>query len=628
MSEDIVDEDILLDGDENWESYRRLYYTTTNGEKVNLTETSWIESHDSYGVVEVYSGVAIPDETFKDQATLKTLTTHAFVGGSNEKHIGDDCFNGCTNLEQILIYGNDYSSITIGERAFVGCDNLKTVVIGSYWYNSIDSCHIEASAFSGCNAITHLQGQDNIVEVGQEAFNGCTGLHTLALCKCSTFAKKAFDGCTGLRRIMVRGDISYPTSSSNADDVFNGCNGITEVIILGSPNVSDGLVQLMRPIHNNNGGDIIVRVDQQYVQTYEYVWQNAYSGETWYDNLSANAYNSEYDVILASESRDCLFVDDDPPCSSRKGVLETAIACGWLKYCTRTLTVFEAQNIKKIDIKPVVIDGVTLDDFFREGTNGPGGQSNPHYVPDISNPTYVTQFTYDKEKILIDFSCFQLFNKTVEIADEAFKNCYVLNNIVLPESIKIIGDNAFYDCDALTGITIPEGVEQIGEGMIESCNSVSVVFNAINCADMTESLAGNDSNVISSITIGNNVLRLPAHVFQDADDITSVTIPSSVEEIGEAAFDECDNITTITIGSSTSPSSLVSIGDNAFQECGWFNGTRVGCTVTIYADTPPTLGEYVFEDAGIRVIKVPSGSVDTYKAAPGWSDFSSKIESI
>ena len=59
---------------------------------------------------------------------------------------------------------------------------------------------------------------------------------------------------------------------------------------------------------------------------------------------------------------------------------------------------------------------------------------------------------------------------------------------------------------------------------------------------------------------------------------------------------------------------------------GHYNGT---ITITCEATNPPTLSDLAFfVPEKISKIYVPSESVDTYKAAPGWSTYASKIEAI
>jgi hypothetical protein len=74
----------------------------------------------------------------------------------------------------------------------------------------------------------------------------------------------------------------------------------------------------------------------------------------------------------------------------------------------------------------------------------------------------------------------------------------------------------------------------------------------------------------------------------------------------------------------TIPSSVTSIGTQAFYSC--------SSLATVYenANTPPTLpsGSNAFaSDAAGLLIHVPSGTVATYQAATGWSQFASQIVS-
>ena len=54
--------------------------------------------------------------------------------------------------------------------------------------------------------------------------------------------------------------------------------------------------------------------------------------------------------------------------------------------------------------------------------------------------------------------------KVKSICDVAFKNCYRLNSIILPqESLESIGCNVFEECKSLKTITIPKSVKSIGD---------------------------------------------------------------------------------------------------------------------------------------------------------------------
>lgn len=67
---------------------------------------------------------------------------------------------------------------------------------------------------------------------------------------------------------------------------------------------------------------------------------------------------------------------------------------------------------------------------------------------------------------------------------------------------------------------------------------------------------------------------------------------------------------------------VTSIGSDAF------NGCINLMSITINSSTPPTLGSNVLENTNNCAIYVPSGSVNTYKSASGWSIYSSRIQAI
>ena len=149
------------------------------------------------------------------------------------------------------------------------------------------------------------------------------------------------------------------------------------------------------------------------------------------------------------------------------------------------------------------------------------------------------------------------------------------------------------------------------------------------------------SRTITSITIPNGTTKIGAHVFDDCTALANVTIPNSVTEIGTYAFYKCAALTNVTI-----PNVVTEIGYRAFEKCTALANVTIpnsvtnvaesaffGCSslksVTVLASSPPTLGYGVFSATSNNlVIYVPAESVDTYKAASGWSDYASRIQAI
>ena len=95
--------------------------------------------------------------------------------------------------------------------------------------------------------------------------------------------------------------------------------------------------------------------------------------------------------------------------------------------------------------------------------------------------------------------------------------------------------------------------------------------------------------------------------------LTSVTIPNSVTTIGSEAFSDCTNLQKVNIGNS-----VKTIGEFAFNKC--TNITQISSEAVV----PPTCESGVFFYINTSKCKliVPKNSLDAYKQADQWKDFS------
>lgn len=184
------------------------------------------------------------------------------------------------------------------------------------------------------------------------------------------------------------------------------------------------------------------------------------------------------------------------------------------------------------------------------------------------------------------------FNGNVaSIGVEAFKGCEKLTEITIPKNTVDIGTQAFYGCKKLRSVYLPDGVQTIGNDTFSACVELADI-------KIPES--------VNSIGIG---------CFQECSKLMTINIPQNIVDIKDATFQHCRFV------SFTIPQNIQSIGSYALS----FNGLLnvLYCKPQI----PPQINSTTFAEGFAEggVIYVPMESVDSYKSAYGWKQYSSQI---
>ena len=131
-----------------------------------------------------------------------------------------------------------------------------------------------------------------------------------------------------------------------------------------------------------------------------------------------------------------------------------------------------------------------------------------------------------------------------------------------------------------------------------------------------------DCATLETVILPTGVTTIKAAAFDECTGLVYVSIPEGVTTIGWLAFYGCTSLPSITF-----PSTLTKIESDAIHACPNLLNVIVNATVPPVLE-PDSMGRYTFYDCSPNmVIRVPSGSVQAYKTATGWSDYASQIVS-
>ena len=218
----------------------------------------------------------------------------------------------------------------------------------------------------------------------------------------------------------------------------------------------------------------------------------------------------------------------------------------------------------------------------------------------------------------------------VEIAENAFKSCSNLTEIIIQNPVQTIGEFAFFGCSQLKEMSIPNSVTTIKHSAFSNCSGLKEFKvgegNADYCAVDSVLFTKGMGTLVRCPEKKNGAYEIPGSVteigwgaFDGCDGLTAVTIPGSVQTIGKRAFSGCmrlkevnipEGVTTIeeytfqtciALKKVVIPSSVKTIGGDAFFGCSGLTGVKI-------SEGVETIGHGAFISCkGLTEVKIPNG---------------------
>ncbi|MCD7771100.1 MAG: leucine-rich repeat domain-containing protein, partial [Oscillospiraceae bacterium] len=461
----------------------------------------------------------IPEFVFYDCSTLVTVEL-----SESTTEIGSDAFSECTSLCNISFpegiisigvfsFGNCISLsnvtlpdslTTIGAEAFEGCTSLTSINIpanvtsaykafcdSSLKNVSFDATTIPSYTFYGCDALTTIVFNSDLLEVGDYAFCGCTALS----------------------------DFTLPSSVTTLGSyIFKDCTSLTSVNLPRDLNVVEYSLSLTAycPFTGSSIETIVCEADV--IPAYTFYG---------FTTLKTVTFTGNTTEICGHAFQGCTALSDITLPDSL-----TTIGEGAFYGCTSLTSINLPINIATVEYS----------------THGycPFANSNIETVVCEANVVPTSTFrNYTTLKTVI------FTGNTAEIGDYAFYGCTALSDIVLPDSLTTIGTRAFNGCDSLKEINLPINLTTVSyyiSGLTYYGPFTESGLETVICeGSIVPSYSLYKCTSLTSVIFKGNTTEIGSYAFCGCTSLTEIDLPNSLTTLGNGVFDSCKGITEIVI---------------------------------------------------------------------------------
>ena len=239
----------------------------------------------------------------------------------------------------------------------------------------------------------------------------------------------------------------------------------------------------------------------------------------------------------------------------------------------------------------------------------------------------------DSVKVIGDMAfaqCQQLKKVTISstsllevIGERAFFCDNELSTIALPESLKKIGKEALRGCYDLVELTFPQNLVRVGEYAVHETAWYDAIKESgvVYLSKVAYSFICLEADpTLQNITLKSDTISVADKAFYGNEDVLSITIPGSVTHVGALALNNIPNLENIIVDAENE---LYSHSGNALVEKE--TATLIATTKnTVVPNFIEIIGEEAFSFSTIENVVLPE-TVKSFGARAFWG---SKVKSI
>ncbi len=540
-----------------------------------------------------------------DDKSCKIIREYAFMNDTKLSNInlekvqviGANAFKNCVGLKTV-----DFTNIyALGEEAFSGCTGLQSVDISTLrnaWPNVFKDCtnltsftsseftnfsegmftntglqditiysdRIPASTFANCPNLENVTIQNNIIYIGDNAFEGDRKLNTVTFNgTCDYIYQYAFKDCTGMTSLILpNSPISFEMYA------LLGCSQLSQLKFQENTYILENMGVLLEACRSLTTFEVDAK-NQHYKANNELLLDatgkiiilaapgfnyNNYTIPSDYDTIGEGAFSGISTLrTLKFAGNPVISPYAFAECTSLTTVTLptniTSIGEGAFEACVALRNISNLKNVKEIGGLAFASTAlVTIE--IGDDTNVLDGAFSQ--ITTLRAATFGKNVTLGEGAFFADTALATVninADGMLHINGYCFANCVRLATIDLSLATGEIGDYAFYNCQSLR-VAHLTNITKIGEFAFSDCVSLSTVtipmVESIGDAAFGAGSADSTSGTaIASITLPNTLKTLGEAVFFGCPNLTSVTIPSSIEDMKGFVFANCSSLETVIL---------------------------------------------------------------------------------